>query len=472
MNKEIRKPTLLESSLAILQMAFIVTIGFIGFKIRIEILMILSAVIAGIMAIRLGFTYHDLEKGICEKMMKATPSILLIWTIGMVIASFMFSGSVPMVIRFGLELVKPKYIYVCSFFVCSVLSLATGTSWGSAATGGVAMMGVAAGMGVPLHINAAAIICGSILGDKLSPLSDTTNLAPLCCDISIYDHIKSMLWTTLPSSLISLIVFWILGMNINVTHVGMSDTAIGMISSLDRIYDWNFLLLIPFIVLLLGALLKFPPILVMIVSSIVALAVGTFVQDFNVISGLEACVNGFKIETFYNRDVYDLILTLLNRGGIKSMVGIVVIVYCGYAYAAIVEKAGFLEKVTEPLLAKCHSRVSLVAASLIVNFLIAACSGSSYAAFIITGETFSKEYDKHNIGRCVLSRSMEDSGTMMMPLVPWTTASVFYAATLGVSAYGAGGYALYSINTYLNPIMAILIAFLGIGMYQTKKFSK
>lgn len=464
-----REPGFWESLFAVAQMAVIVAVGYIVFHIRIEILMILSAVVAGLAARRLGYSYQELENGICEKLMKATPAILIIWMIGIVIASFMFSGSIPMVIYYGLKLLHPHYIYVCSFLVCAILSTVTGTSWGSAATGGVAMMGVASGFGVPLHITAAAVICGALVGDKLSPLSETTNLAPMCCGTDIYSHMKSMLWTTVPASMISLLFFWISGKAGTSVSSSVPASAAAMMDSLDIIYDWSILLVIPFVILFLGAFLKMPPVPVMIVSSATALFLGGTVQKFNVAIGIEGCVNGFSVSAVHNGAVVETIVSLLNRGGMKSMAGIVIVVYCGYAYAAIIDRAGFLKTTAQPLLKRCKTRVTLVGSALLINFLVAACAGSSYPAFIITGEMFTEEFGKKGMPPFVLSRTLEDSGTMLLPLVPWSAAGAFYAATLGVEVFGIKGYALYSLNTYMNPVMALILAAVGIGMYQKRK---
>ena len=464
--KKVRKPTFAESLCALFSMAAIVAVGYIGLGIRIEILMIAAAVIAGLLAGRVGLTFNDMEAGISEKLLKATPAILIIWTIGIVIGAFMFSGSIPMVIYYGLKLIRPQYLYVCSFVVCAILSTVTGTSWGSAATGGVAMMGVAAGLNVPLHITAAAVICGALVGDKLSPLSETTNLAPMCCGVNIFDHIKSMFWTTVPTTLISLLIFFIAGKGISVTSPALPQSAVDMINSLEGIYHFNVLLLIPFVLLFAGAFLKQPPVPVMLAASALAIILGGVDQGFNIIKGLEGCVNGFTVSMVYEGQAAEGILTLLNRGGMKSMAGIVIVVYCGYAYAAIISRAGFLETVAKPLLEKCKSRVSLVGGALLVNFVIAACAGSSYPAFIMTGEMFRDAFVEKGMDPCVLSRTLEDSGTMMLPLVPWSAAGAFYAATLGV---GVKGYALFSVNTYGNPLMALILAAAGIGMYQVNR---
>ncbi len=463
------KSLFLDSLLVFAFLIVTIIIGNIFLGIRIEILMIFSTAFAGIMAMKQGLSWTDMEKAITERVSGSVSAILIVWTVGIVIAAFMFSGSIPLVIYYGLKLINPQYMYVCSFLICAILSLATGTSWGSAATGGVAMMGIAAGFGIPLHITAAAVICGSLVGDKLSPLSETTNLAPLAAGTDIYKHIKFMLWTSVPATVISLIFFLVLGLDIQTTGDTLPESAMLMINSLDQIYNWNILLILPFALLLGCALLKKPTVPTMLASSLVAILIGGFYQGFDIVNGLNACVRGFTVSLVYAGDVSAEVLTLLNRGGMTSMVGIVIIVYCGYAFAAIVAKAKFIETITAPLISRTETPAKLISATLFTNFFIAACSGSSYAAFIITGEMYKKAYQKQDIDLAALSRTMEDSGTMMLPLVPWSAAGAFFASTLGVEVYGAAGYGIWAVNTYLNPIFAILIAVLGIGIYKNHK---
>lgn len=461
----VRPPTYGESLLALLGMAVIVAVGYLGFGIRIEMLMIFSAIFAGFLAKRVGLGWNQLESAICHKLVQATPALLIIWIIGMVIGAFIFSGTIPMVIYYGLKLIHPTYFYACAFLVCLILSTATGTSWGSAGTAGVAMMGIAAGLGIPLSITAAAVICGAVFGDKMSPLSETTNLAPLCAGTTLYTHIRSMLWTTLPAGLISLLIFFLAGRGITLRQTGLPESALTMLDALTKIYHWHWVLLLPFVVIFICACCKLPPVPAMIGASLVALLIGCFYQGFDFAQGVVAAVNGFTVSQVYNGETIPEIMTLLNRGGMKSMAGVVLIVYCGYAYASIVSKAGFLQTAMAPLIQRAHSRFSLIGAALVTNFLIAACSGSSYAAFIMTGEMYQKSFIKMGLGLPVLSRTMEDSGTVMLPLVPWSAAGAFYAATLGV---GVSGYGLWAVNTYLNPVMALLLALLGWGMFRLK----
>ena len=468
--KPVKRPaTFGEAVASILGMAIIIAVGYIGFGLRVEPLMICSAILAAFLAKRLGFKWSELEEGVCQKLIQATPAILIMWTIGMVIGTFMYSGSIPMIIYYGLMIINPQYLYVCAFLVCIILSTVTGTSWGSAGTIGVAMMGVAAGLGVPLHITAAAVVCGAIFGDKLSPLSETTNLAPLCAGTGLYKHIGSMLWTTIPATIISFFVFFFAGFTIQIESSELPESAVNTMNILNEMYDWNIVMLIPFIIILVCAFTKQPPVPTMVGASFAAIAIGAITQGFDLASGVAASVNGFTVDMIYDSEVTSEVAGLLNRGGMKSMVGIIIVIYCGYVYAAIISKAGFLETALRPVIKRANSRVSVVTAALATDFIILCCAGSSYVAHIMVGEMYKKSFIKNGMDLRVLSRSMEDVGTMMAPLIPWGASGAFYIATLGVPIFGEGGFAPWAFNTWLNPIIAIILAATGIGMYKLTK---
>jgi NhaC family Na+:H+ antiporter len=195
-----RPATYGEAFLAIIFMLVVVTGGFIFFGLKVELLMVISAAFAALIAYRIGIGWGELEKSIVSKLSTSLPAVLIIWSIGIVIGTYVFCGSIPMIIYYGLVMVDPQYMYAFSFLTCLILSVVTGTSWGSAGTAGVALMGVAVGLDVSLPITAGAVISGAVFGDKMSPLSDTTNLSPLCAGADLYDHIRSMMWTTVPAA--------------------------------------------------------------------------------------------------------------------------------------------------------------------------------------------------------------------------------------------------------------------------------
>src|SRR5699024_7245297 len=466
------KVTYFESVLALFFMFFFVFVGYLLFDLRVEFMMIAAASGAGLLALRSGLSWKEMEDAISTRIVSATPAILIIWVIGIVIATFIYSGSIPMLIYYGIQIVSPEHILISAFGISAIFSLVTGTSWGSVGTVGVAMMSISAGVGVPLHITAAATISGAILGDKMSPLSETTNLASATAGVGLYDHIKSMTWTTFPAAVITFIVFFITGRSLDISGQAESNTAIAMLSELDAIFNWKWLLIAPFIIILIGAIMKKPPVPVMLLGSFTALLIGVFYQGFTMENGITASYSGFDISMIPNSgntEWSEAILTLLNRGGMLSMVSVIIIIYCGYAYTAIISKAGFLEKALSPLTSRVKKRGPLMITTLFTELIILVFSGTSYTVAIMIPEMFKKPFIKAGMSAKALSRTIEDVGTMIAGFVPWGTSGAFYIATLGVPIFGEGGYAKWTVLSYTTPIIAIILAFTGIGVYKLSK---
>lgn len=464
--KGIRKPTMAESVTVLLVFVAIVAAGYMVFSLKIEVLMILAAIFAAIMAMRCGYSWEQLEAAICKKIYQATPAILIMWTIGIVIGSLMYSGTIPMVIYYGLKFIEPKFLYLSTFLICCLMSIVTGTSWGSAGTIGVAMMGVAAGLGASLPITAGAVVSGVIFGDKLSPLSETTNLAPLCAECDLYEHIGSMMYSSIVPAVLSAIVFWLAGIRSDISSASLPESAVALMEGLSNMYHWNLLLLLPFAVILVCALFKKPPVPTMVGASLLALVLGWLNQGFDLAAGTKALISGFNTTMIYSGTVTADISSILNRGGMAGMVSIIIVLYCGYAYTAIISEAGFLETAIRPMMRHINNRVQLITMTLVCDFFIMACSGSSYPAHIVTADIFKQKFKDFDLHPKVLSRTLEDVGTMMSPLIPWAASGAFYIATLGVPIFGKDGFALWAINTYTNPLMAILLAVTGIGMFK------
>lgn len=469
--KVFRKPTFGEAMAALLFMVGIITVGTI-FGIRVEILMILSAVTSGLITFRIGWRWPEIEAAISERLGRITPTLLIIWCTGLVIAAMLFSGTIPMIVYYGFQVIDPQYIYVGAFLLCLIMSTATGTSWGSAGTAGVACMGLATGLGVSLPITAGAVISGSIFGDKLSPLSETTNMAPLCAGTGLYTHIHSMMWTTLPPAAICVVAYILFGRNLTVVSgEELPESAVTMMEQMEQIYDWNVLLLLPVLVIVVGALLKFPTVPLLLATSAVAVLLGVFYQGFSLSSGAYAAVYGFTVDQVAPEGIEfnSAVTSLLNRGGMSSMSSVVIICYCGFASASILTKAGLLEVALQPLTRNLNNRVKTMAACLFTSMVLLVAAGTSYVGFIFSAEMYKKSFLKNGMGLPALSRSLEDVGTCMACLVPWGTSGSFYVATLGVSVYGAAGYAQWTILPFLCPIFAMIYAITGIAMFKPSK---
>jgi NhaC family Na+:H+ antiporter len=461
-----RKPNLFEAFSPIVVMLLLLAIGFGVFDLNPEPLLILSSVYAGFIALRLGLSWSDMMDGIQEKVSQAMPAILILISIGILIGTWMISGTIPMLIYYGLELINPSYIVLISFVVSAIISIVTGTSWGSVGTVGVALMGIATGLDANLAATAGAIVAGAYFGDKLSPLSDTTNLAPIAAGSELYEHIKHMLWTTIPASVIAIIVYLIAGLNTTGASETESESMTAMLSTLNEMFNWNLLLLIPPIIILYGALRKYPTLPVIIFSSIVAALLGMFIQGFTLQDVFASTVTGFDVsmvskEGFDSSTVLPEVLDLIHQGGMQSMTSVILIAFSAFAYAGIMTKSGALDVIIEQLLKYVKRTGDLILSTVLSCLTMALVTGNSYLSIIVPGEMFKDTYKMKNLAAKNLSRTLEDSGTVVVPLIPWSSAGVFMAGTLGVPTLS---YAPWAVLCYVGFIFAIILGYTGIGI--------
>lgn len=394
------------------------------------------------------------------------PAIFIIFAVGVIVGTWIYSGTVPMLIYYGLLIIDPAYFLVTAFIITAVVSVATGTAWGSSATAGVALMGIAIEMNVPVGIAAGAIISGAIFGDKLSPLSDTTNLSALVVEVDLYDHIKHMLWTTVPASIVGLIVWFIVGMNLD-TGSASADNVTGLTSELSSIFNWNIFMLLPFAIILWGAFARKPIVPVMLLSSVVAVFIGIFSNGFSFVDGFTAMANGFSVDMVGgNSEFSETVLSLLNRGGIFSMTTIVVTIFCGYAFAGIVEAAGCLDRILESFTNWVQSTWQIVGSTILGSILIVFTAGVASISIIMVGVLMKDAYTKKGLDGLNLSRTLEDSGTMILGFVPWGVSAIYYLEVLGV---GVGDYWMWAVPCYLCIVFAMIYAITGIGMKKLNK---
>lgn len=358
-------------------------------------------------------------------------------------------------------MINHKFLLVTAFFASAVLSIVTGTSWGAAGTIGVAMMGIAGGLGVSLPATAGAVVSGAFFGDKLSPLSDTTNLAPMAAGSDLYDHIKHMLYTTLPAAGVSLIVYTIVGFTSSGDMV-TPELVNTMMSQLDGMFNFNIILLLPIILVILGSVRKWPTIPTMLGTSILTIFLGTMIQGFNIVDGFKSLVDGFSIAmTGFSGEAIPEVVKLIERGGIVSVTSTTVLIFCAMGFAGIVSVSGMLDVVLELLLSKVKSTLGIIIATIASCFTVAFVTGSSYLSILIPGELFKDVYPKKNLHPKNLSRTLEDSGTVIVPLIPWSAAGAYMAATLGVSTLE---YLPWAILNYTGIIFAIIFALTGFGI--------
>ncbi|KXH86783.1 Na+/H+ antiporter NhaC [Sporosarcina sp. HYO08] len=466
-----RQPTFIESIFPIVAMLLLLAIGYGVFGFRPEPLLIIASVFAGIIALRVGVSWDEMMEGILEKINAAMPAILILISIGILIGTWIISGTIPMMIFYGLKMIDPTFIVLIAFVVSAVISIVTGTSWGSVGTVGVALIGIATGLGASLPATAGAIVSGSYFGDKLSPLSDTTNLAPIAAGSELYEHIKHMLYTTVPAALLAGIVYAIVGFNGSSNVSGTTEETIAMLNTLSEMFNWNLLLLLPPLIILLGSIKKLPTLPVIILSSFVAALLGKFVQGFSVEDIFASTVSGFDVGMagFEEEAVIWEVTRLVQQGGMQSMTGVILIAFCSFIFAGIVTKSGCLEVIINALLKVVKRTGDLILSTVTACMTMALVTGNSYLSIIVPGEIFKDTYKKKNLHAKNLSRTLEDSGTVVVPLIPWSSAAVYMAGTLGVSTLS---YAPWAILCYTGFIFAIIFGYTGIGIAKIKDDEK
>lgn len=461
-----KKPTLAQALTPIIFMVVALALGYGVFKINAESIIISSAFIAGIIALKLGYTWEDMQNAIIEKIASALPATLILWSVGLLIGALVYSGAVPMIIYYGVQMINPKLILVTAFLSSAILSIVTGTSWGAAGTIGVAMMGIAGGLGVSLPATAGAVVSGAFFGDKLSPLSDTTNLAPMAAGSELYEHIKHMLYTTVPASLVALVVYLFVGFSASGDLV-RPDSVQLMMDQLDTMFNFNIVLLLPFILVILGSVKKWPTIPTMLGTSLLTVVLGAVVQGFNVVDGFTSLISGFDITmTGFTGTPTEEVIKLINRGGVASVTSTTVLIFCAMGFAGIVSVSGMLDVVLDLLMSKVKSTAGIIISTIVSCFTVAFVTGSSYLSILVPGELFKDVYPKKNLHPKNLSRTLEDSGTVLVPLIPWSAAGAYMAATLGVDTLE---YLPWAIMNYSGMIFAIIFAITGFGIAKLDK---
>lgn len=465
-----RKPKMWEALLPLIAMLIIVIIGKGVYDLRIEILMLLAAGITSIVAVRVGVTWEEMLEEIASKIHKSMGALLLLIIVGTIIGSWMASGTIPMLIYYGIQIINPRWLLVTAFLLCAIVSVATGSSWSSVSTVGVAIVGIATGFGSNLAAVAGAVVAGSYFGDKMSPLSDTTNLSPLVAGGDLYAHIKHMFWTTVPSSLVGLVIYAVVGLTSPSAGNATSETVVQMIANLDSMYNWNIIMLLPMIIVLAGSILKMPSIPVMLFSSLVASIEAIFIQGISVSNVFIANVSGFNtsmitMETFNPDLLIPEVIKLLNRGGMMSIMSTILLILCAFGFSGIMSSAGCLEVLLKKLTSSVKTEGGLILSTAISTFTLALTTGSVHLTILIPGELFKDIYAQRGLAPENLSRTLEDAGTVTVPLIPWSSSGAYMTACLGVATMA---YLPWAFMCYFCMVFAIIYGYTGIGIKRMK----
>ena len=430
------------------------TVGTGGGALLLSILF--AATIAGLVARKAGAGWQEIQQETGRQIADALPAILILLTIGALIGSWMFSGTIPMMVVLGIDLIDPRFMVLTAFVATAVMSLISGTSWGSAGTIGVALMGAAQAMGLPLAPVAGAVVSGAYFGDKLSPLSDMTNIAAIGAGADLYDHIRCMLWTSLPAAAIAVVTFAGLGLaGVSSGTLASSDAAL-IKSELVGAFDLGPLAALPLLVALVGIALRKPPALVILASSVLALIVGIFGQGFSFVGAVASFVDGFSAAAnLTGAEFTPSVENLLNRGGLISMSGTLLFIIAAFLLAAGMKVSGAIDRLLNALLGLVQSVVSLVAATMAAGAIMVAMTSHGGVTALIVGGLFRRPFAERNLEPQYLSRTIEDSVTVTEPLMPWTVSGVFMASTLGVPTLALAPWAVFC---WLGPVTSLAAA--------------
>ncbi|MCB1683783.1 MAG: Na+/H+ antiporter NhaC [Pseudomonadales bacterium] len=432
-----------------------------------QIALVIGAVIATIVGIKNGHTWQVIEENIVAGIATALPAIMILFSVGSLIGAWMLSGTVPTMIYYGLLLLDPAFFYPASCLLCAITALSIGSSWTVAGTLGIGLIGVAAGMGLSVEITAGAIISGAYFGDKMSPLSDTTNLAPAVTGIDIFTHIHHMVWTTAPSFLAALAGFAVIGLSVSAGSA--PDTLLATLSALDENFTINPVMLTPVLLVVYLAYRKTPAV-ASILAGVLAGVVVALLFQHPAVMGLSAdtetgaaaamlksvwtvLFNGYSANT--GNSALD---SLLSRGGMSSMLNTVWLILAALSFGAAMEKAGILERVVRGLVERVRSVGALIATTVGTCVGVNALAADQYMSIVITGRMFGDAYTERGLHAKNLARTLEDGGTITSPLVPWNTCGAFMAATLGVPTLA---YLPFCFFNLIKPFVAIGYGYAG-----------
>lgn len=430
-------------------------------KVDVHLPIFISAMFGALVArYGLGIKWNELEEGIVDTIKMTTGAIIILLIIGMVIGTWILSGVVPTMIYYGLKIINPSAFLGISVVICAIVSISTGSSWTTASTIGVALIGIGEGFGIDRNIIAGAIISGAYFGDKMSPLSDTTNLAPAVAGSTLFDHIKHMLYTTIPAFVIALTGFIIIGTRYKVENLDLSniEKILTVLEGQFVISPW--LLLIPVAVITI-VVLKTPAIPGLFLGAIFGGIGAIVVQGKSVGDVLTALHNGYSGESGLQA-----VDELLNRGGMESMLWTVSLILCAMIFGGVMAKSGMLGAIAKLILKWAKSTGGLILATLITPIFINIVAGDQYLSIVIPGEMYKEEYKERGLAPKNLSRALEDSGTLTSALIPWNTCGATMIGALGVAPWA---YVPYCFLNIISPIISAIYGFTGFTIEKIAK---
>lgn len=416
--------------------------------------------LTALVGLKEGLTWAEIEKGAFHVIHVALPSVSVLITVGMIIGVWIASGTVPTLIYYGLKVLSPELFLAASMVLCAVVSVSLGTSWGTVGTVGLALMGIGEGFDIPMYWTAGAVVSGAFFGDKISPLSDTTNLAPAVTGTNIFDHIRNMLPTTVPAMLIALVIYLVVGFML----IGNNQVSFEKIDAITSTLNNNFyispVLLIPAVLVIILAMNKVAPIPALFMGTLTGGGLAMMAQGAGLHDVFTYANSGYSLSTGISE-----IDSLLNRGGIQSMMWTISLIIIALAFGGALERTGCLQSIIMAIRSKVKTFAGLQTSAITTSFATNVVAGDPYLSIALPGRMFAPAYRGMGYSTLNLSRATEEGGTLLSPLIPWNAGGAFVITALGLSIGGGDItnllYIPLAFACWLSPVIGIFYAYTG-----------
>ena len=439
-----------------------------------QFILLLGGFFAGLLGLQNKVTYGVILRNVGENLQSVTGPILILLLVGALSGTWLLSGIIPAMIDYGLKIANPRFFLPASVIISALVSLATGSSWSTSATIGIALIGIGRALGLPAGMVAGAVISGAYFGDKLSPLSDTTNLAPAMAGGELFDHIRYMLYTTLPSIVITLILFTVLGWSFSSS--GKVDTSLLSESIREKFNISPWLFVVPIVVIMM-IVKKTPPLLALFVGTLLGGLFSLIFQPQLLMDLAENKVLDFKTiyKSIFNAITIDtqietndsLFNELFSSGGMKGMLSTVWLIVCAMVFGGVMDAIGALQTISNAFLKWAQNTFQLVVGTAASSLTVNLTASDQYLAIVVPGKMFSKAYQDRNLAPENLSRTLEDAGTVTSVLIPWNTCGAYQSGVLGV---GVVEYFLYAFFNWISPLMTLVYAFFKIKIKHLRTY--
>lgn len=454
--REKKEPSLGISLIPVIAIIVVLGVSIIEFEQDPHVPIIIGAVVAALIAVfALGYTWEEVERGIFDSIGSVMQAIIILAIIGMLIGTWIGGGIVPTLIYYGLQILSPSFFLITALLLCSVVSISTGSSWTTAGTVGVALIGIAQGLGISPALAAGTIVSGAYFGDKMSPLSDTTNLAPAMAGANLFDHIKHMIYTTGTAYVIVAVIYIVIGLQYRSSVIDQSQID-GILAAIESIYTINPLLLLVPVITIAAVAMKIPA----IPGLLLGVGLGAIAMLFQGGAGLGDIIGAihYGVEASTGHEMVD---DLLTGGGLDSMMWTISLIMSALTFGGILEVTGMMATIANRMLEGARNTGSLVLVTVVSCIFINILCADQYLAVALPGKMFKDEYAKRGLAPRNLSRALEDSGTLTSALVPWNTCGAAMAGFLGVATLA---YAPYAFLNLMTPIISVIFAYTGFSI--------